>query len=277
MQSLARAVTKVGVSGEPMPVVFPTWEQEGMRLRRAEVNMIAGPPGSGKSTLALHLAIGMRLPTCYVSADTGAFTMATRAIAMLTGDTLDSVEEKLEQDPGWGEQVLADVDFIRWHFSSDPSLKRIETEISAYEEMFGCYPGLIVVDNLLDLDPEGVADESYMGFQGLIAGLKVISRETGACVLILHHTSEAVKGNPCPPRSALQGKVAQTPAVIFTVALDGDGRHMRISPVKNRQGPADLTGERHVVLEVDLARMLLREPQPVAPAAVSSWWEGVED
>jgi hypothetical protein len=83
--------------------------------------------------------------------------------------------------------------------------------------------------------------EEWSGLRSAIKELKYLARDTNASLLLLHHTSEAVNGDPCPPRSALQGKVAQLPALICTVAQDARG-FLAVAPVKNRYGKADASG-----------------------------------
>lgn len=79
--------------------------------------------------------------------------------------------------------------------------------------------------------------------RSLLKDIKWLSRETDAAVLVLHHTSEAydLYGDSCPPRKALQGKVAQTPALVLTVANHDSGL-MYVCPVKNRYGESDPSG-----------------------------------
>ena len=74
-----------------------------------------------------------------------------------------------------------------------------------------------------------------------IKELKYLARDTNASILILHHTKESYEGKPCQPRSALQGMVAQLPALILTVGTDAPG-FIAVAPVKNRYGKADQTG-----------------------------------
>ena len=70
--------------------------------------------------------------------------------------------------------------------------------------------------------------------------LKYLARATNAAVVVLHHTSEAVQGVPCQPRSAIQGKVAQLPALICTLGTVGTS--LGVASVKNRYGRADANG-----------------------------------
>jgi RecA-family ATPase len=90
----------------------------------------------------------------------------------------------------------------------------------------------------MDIATDG--GEEFASMRAIMKELKFLARDTNAAIVILHHTSEAVMGNPCQPRSALQGKVAQLPALICTLGVVGTS--MAIAPVKNRYGRADANG-----------------------------------
>jgi hypothetical protein len=87
--------------------------------------------------------------------------------------------------------------------------------------------------------------------------LKWWARETGAAVVVCHHTSQGVAGNPCPPSSSLHGKIAQTPSLILTVY--NQIASMGVCAVKNRYGPADATGASPVWLAYNPASMQLAD------------------
>jgi cholesterol oxidase len=82
-----------------------------------------------------------------------------------------------------------------------------------------------------------IRGEEFASMRAIMKELKYLARATNAAIIILHHTSEAVLGTPCQPRSALQGKVAQLPALICTLGVVGTS--MAVAPVKNRYGRAD--------------------------------------
>jgi len=223
--------------------------------------MIAAPPGAGKSSLGLDIAAKIKRPTLYFSADSTELTMASRIGATLTSRYLFDVEQQILQDPLWASTVLRAVDHIRWSFDSAPTFEEIALEVEAFEEVWGEPPHLIVVDNLTD-----VADDSGDEFSALrstMKGMKYLARTTNACVLVLHHTSEAVEGNPCPPRRAIHGKVNQMPALILTIGT-AMGGFMPVACVKNRQGPADPTGQTAVWLVFDPSIMHLDDPERAA-------------
>jgi predicted ATP-dependent serine protease len=203
--------------------------------------MIAGTPGAGKSTLALAIALRAKVPTLYISADTNAHTMAMRLLSMITGYTQSEAERALLEDVEGSRKIINDsAGHIFWSFESAPTLSDLDQEVSAFEELWGCSPTLIVVDNLMDIANDG--GEEFASMRATMKELKYLARDTNAAVLVLHHTKESYPGEPCQPRSALQGMVAQLPALILTVGTDAPG-FIAVAPVKNRYGKADQTGK----------------------------------
>jgi predicted ATP-dependent serine protease len=240
MRTLARAVGTKDIGGEPLPSVFRTFDINKVIFRRSEVSMIAGTPGAGKSTLALAVALRSKVPTLYVSADTNAHTMAMRLLSMITGKSQSDAEALLNDDVAGSRQTINDSSgHIFWSFESAPTLADLDQEVQAFEELWGCSPTLIVIDNLMDIANDG--GEEFASMRSTIKELKYLARDTNACVLVLHHTKESYVGSPCQPRSALQGMVAQLPALICTVGTDAPG-FIAVAPVKNRYGKADPTG-----------------------------------
>ena len=241
MRTLARAVGSADIGGEPLPSVFRTLDVNKIVIRRAEVSMIAGTPGAGKSTLALSIALRTKVPTLYISADTNAHTMAMRLLSMITGKTQGEAEEMLVKDVEGSRKIINEASgHIFWSFESAPTLADLDQEVLAFEELWGCAPTLIVVDNLMDISNDG--GEEFAGMRSTIKELKFLARDTNSAILVLHHTKESYAGNPCQPRSALQGMVAQLPALICTVGSNAPG-YIAVAPVKNRYGKADPSGD----------------------------------
>jgi len=235
VKTLRRSVKKAEVGGEPLPPAFAAFERAGIILRRAEVTLVAGTPGAGKSSVALALAAKAQYPTLYFSADTNAHTMAMRLASMISGKNQTDVEALMNRDNAWTKAVLQKSSHIVWSFESSPTLQDILEEVEAFEELWGVPPEAIFIDNLMDIATDG--GEEFASMRAVMKELKYLARATNAAVVILHHTSEGVPGDPCQPRSALQGKVAQLPALICTLGIVGTS--MAIAPVKNRYGRAD--------------------------------------
>ncbi len=241
MRTLARAVGTKDIGGEPLPSVFRTFDVNKVIFRRSEVSMIAGTPGAGKSTLALAVALRSKVPTLYVSADTNAHTMAMRLLSMIINKPQSEAEMLLVDDVENSRKIINNSSgHIFWSFESAPTLSDLDQEVEAFEELWGCAPTLIVIDNLMDIANDG--GEEFAAMRSTIKELKYLARDTNAAVLLLHHTKESYVGNPCQPRSALQGMVAQLPALICTVGTNAPG-FIAVAPVKNRYGKADPTGD----------------------------------
>ena len=100
MLSLTQAAAKSTNEYALLPDLFPALLQEGVRFRRGQLTMIAGQPNAGKSLLALYMAVQMKVPTLYISADTDAYTTAIRAAAMITEHKVSSVEEAFATGAG---------------------------------------------------------------------------------------------------------------------------------------------------------------------------------
>jgi hypothetical protein len=219
--------------------------------------MIAGPPGAGKSTVALALALKSQVPTLYASADSHESTMAIRSISMITGAPQQEVEAHMMAEPQWASDTLKQYgSHIKWMFDASPTLNDLEDEISVYRELTGSDPTLVVVDNAVDITHEN--GDEFGSLRSLMREVKWWAREMNAAFLILHHTSESYQNNPCPPRSALHGKIAQVPSLILTLSSDQPGL-MAVAPVKNRYGPADATGNTAVWMNYAPGSMLLRD------------------
>ena len=261
MKTLRRSVRKTDVGGEPLPAPFQAFARAGIVLRRAEVTVIAGTPGAGKSSVALHIAARLKQPTLYFSADTNAHTMAMRLISMTGKMTQQAAENLMKNNPDTAEAILSENNHLFWSFESSPTLKDLDEEVSAFETIWGRSPTLIVVDNLMDVALDGA--EEFAAMRQIMKELKYLARDTNAAVLVLHHTQEGSQGYPCQPRSALQGKVAQVPAMVLTVGQQmlptGLDMYLCIAPVKNRYGKADQTGNTYIQLSFDPESMYLED------------------
>ena len=237
--------------------------------------MIAGPPAGGKTLLALDYALRAQLPTLYISADTDSFTMIGRGAARLMATTVGDIENQINAgDTNDIEQVLdEDMDHIRWSFDPSPTLDDIDAEICAFDEMWGMPPELLIIDSLYNVTAE--SENEWTAMREISKALHHIARTSEAAVIILHHTSEA-EGKPSEPaaRKAIQGKVAQLPELILTVAMDAFNGLYRVAAVKNRSGPADPTGKTYTTLHVDPSRMLLSDSKSeIANAQMRGQWQ----
>lgn len=236
MLTASRALHKAK-DATPLPRVaaLHALHELGVLPRLGQMLMIVGQPGAGKSTFALWYAFMLNLPTLYFSADMAAHTAITRLGSLTTGMPVNAVSDAIEY--GGLEYIQEELTSspIQWCFDSSPSLQDIADELASYVELWDSYPKIIVIDNLMNV--EGTSGEDVGGSRFVLQELHRLARETGCAVLVLHHARE--EGNPLEPsaREKIQGKVAQLPELILTVALDGE--QFKIAPVKNRNGYQD--------------------------------------
>lgn len=256
MQALDQAARAADAGGHPLPTAWPTLAAQGVEIRGSELTVIAGQPAAGKSAFALATAVRIGVPTLYFCADTAAWTMAIRAVAMTTGLPQDQVEEKLSSDPHYADGAFDSMRFIRWCFDSAPSLDDIDNEVAAYEEVWGRNPQLIVIDNLVDVSD---GDDEWAAVRRTQKELKYLARETGAAVLVLHHVTEAFQVNEgsAPSRSSILGKDTRLPALVMTVT--NENGFLGVAIVKNRYGKADPSGRSLTWFAFDGARMSINE------------------
>lgn len=258
MQRLERTIKHSAKQAPSLPNAYSSFMERQIAFRRGEVSLIAGQPGAGKSTLALALAVRAGVSTLYCSADTHSHTMSLRLLAMLTNTDQAQIEPLISEHQDWASDVLKGADHIRWCFDSAPSVRSIEEEIAAHETLFGVPPELVVIDNLSDV--VGNEGDEWGSLRSMLRDFKWLAREHSCSFIVLHHTSEGFNTPPnfCPPRQALQGKVAATPAVILTVTNDNEG-FLGVCPVKNRYGPAHPNGANPIWLAYNPANMQLAD------------------
>ena len=236
---LARVVGRGLPVGEPLPDVFPTLRDRGVRFFRGGTSLVGGTPGSMKSMFIGELVERAKVPTLYFSNDNNEAEVASRFIARRI--RMDSIEvrDRILEDPQWGAEHLADMDWVRWDFNTSPTLADIEEELMAFEELYGEFPHLVVVDILIKVD---YAEEGGGTNESIVRYLDNLARQTNSHILIAHHTSENMPGNPTPSKASFLDKITKMPVLALTCAYDGDCGFF-LAPVKNRSGWADATGD----------------------------------
>ncbi|MEU3351277.1 AAA family ATPase [Streptomyces sp. NPDC037389] len=273
MYSLSQSIRMKGAAGEPLPSPFKGLAKLEVELRRGELSVAVAAAGTGKSVFALNETVQSNVPTLYFSADSTAATQLVRATAILTGDDAREVKAKLHEGKfAEYESVLAKRWWQRFNYSARPTPAEIELHLASYKEVFGIYPHLIVIDNLTNIDA-GAADsaESYtFGLEGLCDYLSEMARETHAHVMATHHViGEYSDGLKPIPQSGIKGKISRVPSLILTIhkEVDGmDGRTLHISPVKNREGFEDSSGETYASFNFNTRNVRLTDAENYATA-----------
>lgn len=254
MITLSNALAQVSRAGEPLPDIWPEFVQQGVSFRQGNLVVIAAGPGGNKSVFAMNLALRSGVPSLYVSADTDSFTSGLRAAALLSGDPLPRVEAVLKAPEGEKyRRILDEVSrHVQWTFEGSPSIDDIRDEVEAFAYVYGCFPQLVVVDNLMNVYSD---EDDNTAMRHNVEALNILARETGACVVVLHHTvGEYESGERPPGLGALIGKIGKMPSLVLTL-FRGDFGDLGVCIVKNRFGPADPRGNLRIYLKANLERV----------------------
>lgn len=246
MRTLAGIARQPQETGQFLEPVFWPLENAGIRLREGTVTFLAGVAGAMKTGLALYWVGRLGRPALYFSADSEPFEMFERAAAMVTGDPMS----KIRANPAAYADALEALP-IRMVFEDSPTYHDLELEVAAYAEVYGEFPKILVIDNLLNLVGEN--ENEWGAHRDHARVIHRITRITKATVIVLAHMGESQIDTTYPqPRTKLQGKVSQLPKVILSLGFDG--QILRIAAVKNRFGPGDASAKTMVELVADPTR-----------------------
>ncbi|OIR43182.1 hypothetical protein BJP06_06270 [Corynebacterium sp. NML120713] len=265
MLSLVQSAAVRGSAGEALPTVWQSLTDAGTVFRRGQLCLVAAGPGVGKSAFVLSYALQSRVSTLYFSADSDAYVQLSRSLAILGGLTMSEAGE-LALNPDYKRiQAITEGTHVRFDYNSSPTLGSITEQVHAYNEMYGDYPELIVVDNALDVEA-GDAEDQAQSLDELMGWLHDLARTTEACVVVLHHVTGPYNDSASPiPLSGVKGQIGRVPELILTlhksVAEHGGGDELRVSTVKNRGFRADPSGATFVPLAFDGFRMSIKDVQ----------------
>jgi len=244
MYSLSKFANRTGIIGKPLPPVFDGFNERRITFRQGATSMIAGHPGSFKSVLALNMMVlwaRQGISCVYFSADSDEYTVARRVIGILTNQQAEIVENTITN--GHADLFISDLQELKdtRFVYQNLDLNGITNNLHAYEAVYGAYPDVVFLDNLMNyVDSAGEWEQ----MRTMTRDLDIMAREMKSHICILHHTSEGVSSASPPPRSAIQGKISQIPRLVLTVAAVG--LCQMIACVKNTNGPQDATGRNYM-------------------------------
>lgn len=248
MRTLARsALRKKDTGGDFLPAVLLPLESANLRVRIGTTTFVAGPPGAMKTALVLYLVLRWNLPTIYFSADAEDFEVVERAAAAISGDTIT----KVRANPGGYAEQLNLVSNVRFVFEDSPTYEDVESELSAYAEVFGEFPKVLVYDNFMNVVGEN--EDEWASARDTARFIHRLTRTTGAASIALAHMSDDRPDPSIPaPRSKLLGRVTQLPKAVWSLAVNGN--ELRVNPSKNRWGKSDPTGKEFASVWVEPER-----------------------
>ena len=142
---------------------------------------------------------------------------------------------------------------IRFNYKASPSLDVIEESLQAYYALYEDYPALIVIDNITNVRTDTEDSDPFAGLEALMDYLHEMARETGSCVVGLHHvTGPHNYGDKPIPLSGIKGQIGRVPEMILTlhrVQEEFGSDQLNVSTVKNRGGKSDPSGNDFASLE----------------------------
>lgn len=265
MLSLHRAFDGDSQAGDALPAVFRSLEAADIRFYRSALHMSVGRPGGGKSIFGLNHAIKCKVPALYVSCDMSRFTLAARAAAVLTGESVADIKQHVTHGQGKEKYraTLKSLDHLYLALEKRPTAEDLEDVLLAFQERWGIPPHLIVIDNLMNLMP--YASDEFAGLREMSHVLDFFAHDLGAAVHALHHIN--IGGQPMDRPAALdavKGKIVELPALILSGSKTDT--EFRVTAVKNREGREDPKAQGFVSLTLEPKSLALSDPQPRIPA-----------
>lgn len=241
MQTLGLALSNRGDTGEPLPVVFQSFENAKIRFKRSQLSVIAAAPGCGKTALTiwhtLRLIDGDKgVPILYMCADTDMMTVAATALAGILGIRMEEAEQRIGQEDPEAISLLEEwSDHIWFCFLRGPSLEDIGIELKAYAHVHGEWPHMIVIDTLRSISEGG---DDLQRYSTIMPALADMANNVNAHVSVLHHVTGAWENGDKPiPRTGIEYKVTKEASLVLTLFRPDDD-FLGVRVVKNRNGPA---------------------------------------
>ncbi len=254
MLSLLQSIRGNATGHHGFPAPYNEMAADGFVFRAGQMSMIAAAPGGCKSAFAQDIAVKAGVRTLYLSADTDPYTMAMRNAAKTLGLPQREVRDMhAGGDPRVNAALVGGL--VRYSFDVQTTVDCAD-EVEAYATVWGDWPELIVVDNLVNV--AGGDGDDYKAMRAALEQLHRMSRSTGSHVMVLHHVSGQHQTGDRPiPMTGIQFKMSEFPAQILTLYQDGGTLH--VCPVKNRDGSHDVAGRFSWRLFIDLDRMLFQD------------------
>jgi KaiC/GvpD/RAD55 family RecA-like ATPase len=249
-----------GKEGQAIYNPYPALTELGAHIRRGQLSMVVGPPGGGKTAFITDWMIalrnnplGMDYHVLFFSLDSDRGTVGVRVAAGVTGWETSEVESYVQRlDPGVMKRIEESTAHIGYCFYSHPNKDDIDEQITAFAYLYGKWPDVIIVDNLVDVESDA---ESFQGYYEISEWLKVVASQTGAAVVLLHHArGQFNNGNMPLPLDAVLGQVSRPQRLILTLHRPAPDL-MGVSVVKNSNGPANADGTMFREIVMDLGRM----------------------
>lgn len=232
--------------------MFPALRKLDVELRVGELHILAAAPGGFKTGLAMQLALRSQIPCLYLLMDSNETSMTKRVLQAYNGWTTVQAEEAWES--GLAQRSFDKIDWVRWDFPNAPDMAEIRDRVWAFAEIYGEFPKLIVVDNIMDV----VEEQSSAAYSEAEQNLSALARVANCAVLALSHVSGLHEGSRDPiPLGGVMYKATKKASLVLTATpVVWPSDMLRVAVVKNRHGQTDVAGiEVAAKLTTDYERM----------------------
>jgi len=240
------------------------WDALSTRFLRGQLGLVCAAPGIGKSAFILTYALRAQVPTLYFSADSDPFTQLSRMASILTGWSIEKSSIAVrDSDLGDAEMELEGLP-IRFNYNASPSLDQLESAMMSYEEVYGDYPSMVVIDNITNVRGiGGDEDDPFSGLESMMDYLHDMARQTSAFVVGLHHVQGKYNDGNIPiPLGGVKGQITRVPEQVLTlhrIQSEFGSDKLNVSTVKNRGGKSDPSGLSFAELEFIGDSMTIRD------------------
>jgi hypothetical protein len=223
------------------------WKQfdKVVALRPEILVNVFSTPGIGKSIWALNLMKRITDPdinknppgALYITLDTPLTTQAQRWWALHCGIPVSTVEKAQPMYSGKAERLRKGHGWIQWCDTTSLGAHDLQGLLQGIKEYTGAYPGLVIVDVVKDLLPEG----SYEEFSTAFKVMKHTAMGAKLVAVTLHHATKSKDPTKKLNLRDVEYTGDKQPDVVLGMYSKNDDRPNMLV-LKNRSGQMSPTG-----------------------------------